>query len=531
MRKKIALIGSSGGNLYNLGGKDPISLINEVIQQADAADIIVAKALFIAAKASMDQVKKDTQAALYTLENNSPKIIFEGTLQEVNEKAVILDRELSDLISTGQLDGLFLVSADPDGINKNSIHSAIENKLVAVGTGGTSMGKVQALGLSVLAVSGTTGTTNRTRAIAGISAFAQHWDAKYRPIIGKNSTNEAANISTSILERINIRGIMMSSLPGFIAMALVLAIGKIPGLGTFGQIFDTMIGALPVIVAVIAAKQVSGLDEVSIVSGVVAGALSVNGGILGGIIGGILAGILVQYLLTLCFKWRFPATTANIVAGGLSGLLSGLMIYFILAPIALWAGNGIRTLLDSLIAFSPVVTGIIGGLLIWPAIIGGVYHAAILPIVLLEMEKTGNSFLGAVDMTGLVMVSAGITLANILFPKAKEEATLAAPGFLVNVGFGTFVEAAYPFMFSDKLVFAGAILASGISGGLVGLFNVRGTAYVPAVVAPTMSNNPFGFLLSMLAGLGCAFIFTVIANKRAKYKVTQNQVLSQKLNI
>ena len=37
------------------------------------------------------------------------------------------------------------------------------------------------------------------------------------------------------------------------------------------------------------------------------------------------------------------------------------------------------------------------------AIIGGVYHAAILPIVLLEMESTGFSFLGAIDMTGLVM--------------------------------------------------------------------------------------------------------------------------------
>ncbi|WP_251033087.1 hypothetical protein [Bacillus sp. ISL-7] len=54
--------------------------------------------------------------------------------------------------------------------------------------------------------------------------------------------------------------------------------------------------------------------------------------------------------------------------------------------------------------------------------------------------KPGNSFLGAVDMVGLVMVSAGITLANIVSPRDKGEAVLAAPGFAINMGLGTFVK-------------------------------------------------------------------------------------------
>ncbi len=520
MERRIALVGSSGGNLYESGGKDPNKLIGEVIRQSQAAGIIVSKVLFIAAKASMDQVKPDTLASIYVLEDNEPKSIFTGTLSEVNEKAAELDKEIAAMIQGGSIDGLFLASADPDGVNNYSISAAAEKKLAVVGTGGTSMGKVQSKGLNVIAVSGTTGTTNRTRAIAGVSALAKHWNLKYKPVIGTSNAKE--ELSGSVWQRINVRGIMMSSLPGFIAMALVLAIGKIPGLGVFSSIFDVMIAALPVIVAVVAAKQVSGLDEVGIIAGVIAGVLSVDGGIIGGILGGIIAGVLVQYILTLCFKWKFPATTANIIAGSFAGLISGLLIYFVLAPVALLAGNGIRATIDTLIAINPALTGLIAGILIWPAIMGGVYHAAILPIVLLEMEKTGNSFLGAVDMTGLVMVSAGITLANILFPRVKEEATLAAPGFLVNVGFGTFVEAAYPFMFSDKLVFAGALVSAGVSGGLVGLMNVRGTAYVPSIVAPTMSNNPLGFLLAMLAALVCAFTFTVVANKRAKKRQVQD---------
>jgi len=188
----------------------------------------------------------------------------------------------------------------------------------------------------------------------------------------------------------------------------------------------------------------------------------------------------------------------------------------VFAPIALWVGNAIRSLIDAAIEFSPILAGALAGLLIWPAIIGGVYHAAILPIVLLEMEQTGYSFLGAVDMTGLVMVSAGITLANIIAPREKSEASIALPGFLVNMGFGTFVEAAYPFMFSDKRVFASALIAAAVSGAFVGIFDARGTAYVPSLIAPGLSNNPLGFAIAMLVALGLSFGLTFLFNKTAK---------------
>jgi len=39
-----------------------------------------------------------------------------------------------------------------------------------------------------------------------------------------------------------------------------------------------------------------------------------------------------------------------------------------------------------------------------------------------------------------------------------------------------------------------AILGS--SGGNLFNIDVRGTAYVPSVVAPTLSNNPWGFVLA-----------------------------------
>ena len=513
--KKIAIIGSSGGHLFVLGGKDPQGLLDEIIRQSKAAGFEVSHIAFIAASASMDHITDKTSAALYTQSVSGPVSNQASSLDEANQLAQAESEKIAAAIRGGEIDALVMVSADPKKINKAVIAAAAEKKIPVAGTGGTSMSDARALGANVISASGTTGTTNRSRAVGYISAFAGEWKTKYSPVIGKTTEVDTG----SIWSRINLRSIMMSSLPGFIAMALILAIGKIPILSpTVGPLFDKLIAALPIIVAVVAAKQVSGLDEVGIVAGVVAGVLSVNGGILGGIVGGIGAGILASYLLKWSFRMRFPATTASLVAGGISGLISGLLVYFILAPVTLWLGNGIRGLIEAAITFSPILAGAVAGLLIWPAIIGGVYHAAILPIVLLEMEQTGYSFLGAIDMTGLVMVSAGITLANIIAPRQKSEASVALPGFLVNIGFGTFVEAAYPFMFADKRVFGSALFAAMVSGALCGLFDARGTAYVPSVVAPGLSNHPAGFLIAMLAATVIACVLTIFFNKTASKK-------------
>jgi hypothetical protein len=387
--KKIAIVGSSGGHLFVLGGKDPRALLDEVIKQAKAASIFVSDVVFVAASTSLDKANLETPAGLWQMTEEGLQEVFNSTLAEVNEKAKEENLKLAEAIRSGAVDGLVLVSADPKDVNKSVIQAASETKIPIAGTGGTSMAEARSLGGNVVAASGTTGSTNRTRAVGYISAFANEWKLKYTPIIGKVTEG----VTGSLKDRINIRSIMLASLPAFIAMALILALGKIPALEpTVGPMFGILIGMLPIVVAIIAAKQVSGLDEVGIVAGVIAGALSVEGGILGGIAGGILAGIFAGLLLKWSFRLKFPTTTASLVSGAISGLVAGALIYFILAPITLFLGNGIRNLIELALDFSPILAGAVAGALIWPAIIGGVYHAAILPIVLLEMETVGYSF-------------------------------------------------------------------------------------------------------------------------------------------
>lgn len=517
MSKKIAFVGSSGGNLFKQGGNNIAGMMKEIIAQTSAAEMEVAYVQYVMASDSLDVVGPESPATLYTWNPDTKAVeaSFKGTLAEVNEAAGKADQKLADLISAGQIDGIMFVSADAKGANNKAFAAAAGKKIPMAGTGGTGVAYVQSMGCNVLSASGTTGTTNRTRAVAFTTALAKNWNIKYRPVIGNTGSGVAEQNSGNVWKRVNIRGIMMTSLPAFIAMALCLACSKIPGCSSLSGLFDSLVTYIPVVICAIAAKQVSGLDEVGVVAGIIAGVLAMDGGIIGGLVIGILAGAFAYYISIFCYRRNIPGTTVNICAGGISGLAAGLIGMYILAPICLWLGNAICDIINACISFNSILAGAVAGLLIWPAIIGGVYHAAILPIVLLEIEATGFSFLGAIDMTGLVMVSAGITLANIFFPKDRGQAAAALPGFVINVGFGTFVEAAYPFMFASKIVFAGSLISAAVSGALVGLFDVKGTAYVPSFMAPFMAQEgkEISFLICMLVAAALAFVITVFANK------------------
>lgn len=524
--KQIAVIGSSGGNLYSQGGNSIDGMMKEIFMQTESAGMEIAYLQFVGASGSMDTIGKDSPATLFGLENGKIKELFSGPLNEVNERAATTDADLAELIRAGKIDAMMLLSADPNGANHQAIAAAAEKKIPLVGTGGSSIAAAQNLGANVISASGTTGTTSRTRAVAFTTALAKEWGLKYMPVIGNTGASAASKVETNIWKRISFRGIMMTSLPAFIAMALALAFSKIPGLAALEDVFNTLIGALPIVISAIAAKQISGLDEVGIVAGVVAGVLSVDGGIIGGLCAGILSGIFAYYIIVFCFRHKVPGTTANICAAGIGGLAAGLICLYLVSPVALMLGNAVRDLIDACLAFNPMIAGLAAGLLIWPSIIGGVYHAAILPIVLLEMEAVGTSFLGAIDMTGLVVVSAGITLANVIYPKQRSDAALALPGLLINVFFGTFVEASYPFMFSNKLVFAGALLAATVSGGLVGALGVRGTAYVPIFSAPGVANEgkAVSYLICILVAFAIALAVTLLANRmeRGKSAASEN---------
>ncbi|MGC5627614.1 hypothetical protein ACPYO6_05125 [Georgenia sp. Z1344] len=514
--RTVAVLGSSGGNLRSHGGDDPARMLRDVARQIGAAGLQVGPVQLVAASSSMDGIAPDAPAELWGFVEGEPSLLATGTLEEVNTAAREQDERTAALVREGRVDALVLMSADPGDTNRRTVEAAVERGLPAAGTGGTSIATAQRMGLDLVSASGTTGTTSSTRAVAYVSGLARHWRIPYRPSLGGSAaTGVADGTSEPAWRRISLRGIMVGSIPAFIALALVLAVSRIPGADGLTPVFDLLVAALPIIVATVAARRISALDEVGLVAGAIAGTLSAPGGILGGLVGGILAGLAASFLLRWTLAHRFPATTANIVTGAFAGLLPGLLVHFALAPLTSYLGEWVQTSIEWAVDVNPLLAGALAGLAMWPAIVAGVYHSVILPLVLLEMGQKGHSFFGAVDMVALVMVSFGITLANVVRPRTSGERALAGSGSAVNFFFGTFVEASYPFMFGDRRILGVALLSATVGGALVGVFGAEATAYLPAFVVPTVATDAVGMVVAMLASAGLAFTLTLLVNLSA----------------
>ena len=54
--KRIAIVGSSGGHLFVLGGKDPKVLLEEILRQVSGTELEVSHISFVAAESSLDHV-------------------------------------------------------------------------------------------------------------------------------------------------------------------------------------------------------------------------------------------------------------------------------------------------------------------------------------------------------------------------------------------------------------------------------------------------------------------------------------------
>ena len=93
--KKIAIIGSSGGNLYMQGGNDPRALLGEIFTQARSAGIEVGFVSFVGAKRTMDGISMDAPACLWSLSGDSVACGEEKKLSEINADAAASDAALA----------------------------------------------------------------------------------------------------------------------------------------------------------------------------------------------------------------------------------------------------------------------------------------------------------------------------------------------------------------------------------------------------------------------------------------------------
>jgi hypothetical protein len=510
--KQIAIVGSSGESLRNHGGDAPEELLAEIEKQATAAGIVVGPVIFVAAKQSLSGSVSDVQARLILKDLSAPGYNKDQmtNLETINHLAQAASASLAQQIRAGAIHGLVLVSSDPQGVNRSCIEAAAATQIPVVSTGATSSAAAEMAGVRMILSGGSTGSTNLTRAVAYSSALGQFWSISYRPEFGQPLPTGELDWS-----HINPGGILNACLPAFIVLSVVSgAVRLFPSLVSASVEESFRLGAIWV-VTTITAYRVSQTGKIGLIAGGMTGALVVHAQVelIGGLWGGIVVGLSLPWALKTCYQWRLPANVATLLSTVIAVLLGGGLVE-IAAPVLVFVDVQLWEAYQHVLAFHlPVlglpILGLVAGATIRAAIRHGLYHRIILPLILFEMSKEGVSLLGTIDIAGLVMVAAGVELAHLAFPRQKGERAVARSALTQSLGYGTYVEGAYPFMVQVRTSTA---MIAGLSGLLANALDVQGTAYVPVYLAPLLSNQPWG--MTMILGMTLAGSFLVTLSSR-----------------
>jgi hypothetical protein len=156
--------------------------------------------------------------------------------------------------------------------------------------------------------------------------------------------------------------------------------------------------------------------------------------------------------------------------------------------------------------------GLAVGLAMWPLIRRGLYHTLVIPLMVVEYEGHGLSFLATADVVALVVAAAGIAAAYAVLPRSAGDRRVAARTLRVTFWFGTYVEGVYPFFESDRRVVFVAALAGGAGTAVAGFGQALGISYVPPWMLPFVGSSIPYLLAAVLTSFAVAAVGAAALN-------------------
>ena len=100
----------------------------------------------------------------------------------------------------------------------------------------------EAIGVHFVSASGTTGTTNHTRAISYTAGFARHWKVGYRAVDLPHSVGE-------FVRRYDPRPVLVDALPAVLALAVAIGLSRFVGDSFHATVVSHLLPLVPVGVA------------------------------------------------------------------------------------------------------------------------------------------------------------------------------------------------------------------------------------------------------------------------------------------
>jgi len=483
--KRIAIIGSTGGNLYLQGGGLGKNLLNSIDCEVQKWGYRTCAILYLCADSSMDTISQTSPVSLVS-KNLDLMEDASGELSKINQLVIKGSNEIGTAIYNGEIDALISISAEPAGANRDIFLAAKSAEIPIVASGASSVAWIKKMGCKVIYATGTTGTSSEFRSINYLTALARYW-----------GDNVGQNIRRRISKTIKSASFSFETwtLPYFLLVVVLKGLSSL-GLSVTTEIYAALINIAPLIACLSVSLSLLSDPRLGMVVAITTGIVVsyFHGGFVGGILAGYITAILFNLILHLSAGRRMPGSAQGLLIYSVTVVLIGLL-FSVIAETFGGVTVSLAMLPERIIAGNYLWIGFLVGVFFWPAMESGLYHRVLLPYILLEISVKGISVIGAFDVLCLVVMASGANLAALFF-RGDLKAGLA--NLMENILYGTNVEYVYTMSEGRKLVRYGLYLFCGIIGIFILKLGLMGVGYLPLFLLPFIVENGKNLGLAML---------------------------------
>ena len=492
--KRIAIIGSTGGNLYLQGGLLGKNLLNSIEREVERWGYNIRAVLYLCADRSMDVINDKSQVTLIT-KNLDISEGASGELSKINQLVASGCEEIGDAIKNGEIDALISISADPAGVNQSVYQFAKHAKIPIVASGASSVAWLRKLGCKVIYATGTTGTSSEFRSINYLTALARYWGDNVKGQVWQRISETVKSASFSF---------ETWTLPYFLMIVILKGLSSY-GLPVVEDLYTALLNIAPLVACLAVSLSLLSDPRLGMATAITTGIVVsfFNAGFVGGILAGYITAVIFNTILHLSAGRRMPGSAQGILIYSVT--VVSIALPFSIAAEFLGALTGIIAMLpERIMAENLFWIGFIVGVTFWPAMESGLYHRVLLPFILLEISVKGISVMGAFDVLCLVVMAVGANIAALFFGGDFKQGLMS---LMENIIYGTNVEYVYTMSEGRRVVRYGLYFLCGIVGIFILKLGLMGVGYLPLFILPFIVENgqKLGLAMTMVAMLSALY--------------------------
>lgn len=235
--------------------------------------------------------------------------------------------------------------------------------------------------------------------------------------------------------------------------------------------------------------------------------------------------------LSYIYRWVdkvLPEILRTVFTPTISLFLGGLLALTVIGPIGIHAGNLLADGVSWLFTISPVLAGIVVGLIRPIAILTGLHHA-MTPIALQNFANQGYDMLMPMMFMANMAIT-GATLAVYTKAKTKEEKSI-----ILSAAFSGLLGITEPALFGVltkyKKAFIAATIGSAVSSAFISFFGVRIYGYILSSIfsLPAYIGQYFIYaVLGIIIAIGVSYVIaSLLVSKQKTKETTSNEVVNE----